>query len=106
MWRLVEDGEIIQSGDEIYSSIKDEDWVECPTSVGETFSLEIMYPVRRKINTAESQNSTSTNKHMEQGLKSQIIAVVERRVNAQKMGYLDSGLERKLWDELRELLHV
>ena len=64
MWRLVEDGEIIQSGDEIYSSIKDEDWVECPTSVGETFSLEIMYPVRRKINTAESQNSTSTNTAM------------------------------------------
>jgi len=59
-----------------------------------------------KSELAESQNSTSTNKHMEQGLKSQIIAVVERRVNAQKMGYLDSGLERKLWDELRELLHV
>jgi len=87
MWRLVEDGEIIQSGDEIYSSIKDEDWVECPTSVGETFSLEIMYPVRRKINTAESQNSTTAKGMPCRGVNFSSLSAV---VWAKKGAYIES----------------
>ena len=63
MYRLLEDGEIIQSGDEVYSSLKGGDWVEAPTSVGEIFSLEITYPYRRKINTKE-EKLKSPNKAM------------------------------------------
>lgn len=44
---------------------------------------------------------TSTNT-----IKAEIAAIVERRDNAVKMGYLDNGLENKLWDEFRQLSAV
>ena len=38
--------------------------------------------------------------------QAEIAAIVERHDNAMNMGYLDHGLEVKLWDELRQLSAV
>jgi len=50
MWRLLENGETIKSGDEYYSPGSEQEWVPMENDdIGETFFLCESQPIRRKI---------------------------------------------------------